>query len=948
MAARHAAAVRPRRGYREWLRGVGALLVLTVLVVGIPALLIAAAGIPFVHGLPSWSQLASRLRQPDDGQLLLDVLLILAWTGWAAFTVTVAAETVALVRHTVAPTLLGLASLQSAAGRLIAAVALLLPVSGAALHLGVGAAQPRPALTAPMRPADITTASPAPAALPAVRGVANRAGTPVVLSSAVLPVYVVGTDPTGQRDTLWSIAARHLGNPLRWQEIAQLNNGQRQDDGAVFTDPNLIRPGWKLHLPADATGLTRPDKPAPSQQPTPAHPTHPQAKPHAAPPLPPVPAPVVAPPDPTPSPTSAPTRVAPPESTSPVPPETDPSGTPAGAPSGRSTGAAIPLGAGSEISGALAAALLLALSLRRLRRRQHYQPGPPHPAQLSHRPPLPPPLRQLLTHTPGPRDMTGFMSGPLSNASPPGSWPLGTRDEQPVARSWQEHPVLSFTGQGAAAVLRALVVSALLDSCTGTDILAVGDILNVLFPEQPTPAGVHRLEPPHAVRRLQQEVLSRSRLLADADLPDAATYRTHNPEDPLPALLILIDHTLTEQPALNELLNANPHLDIVALALGDELKAHRLPTITVDAAGEVLAAQPATLDLAGVRLYRLTDTDAVTLLHAAEQVDTQGTIPQARTDAATNIDWTTAAAPPAVAPPAVAPPAAAPPAAARPAAAPAAAARPAAPAPAVASSPAASPGAVSPASGVPPTGGSTIRVQLLGPVRIWVHDVEITTGLRRAGRELLAWYLLHPEGRPIEAAVDALWPNEDPSHGHQRFWNALNSLRARLRSAADNPKLQVLEKSGDNYQPPLPELDVDLWSFQAALQAAAHIAETVDKLGALHRAINVYTGPFAAETDYLWAEPIRQECHRRALDAHVAYATLAATAGHIDQAISTLEKALTLDPYAEDLYRRLMRLHHSIGRTDSVRLLWKQLDNRLLDIDSEPEDETRRVYRQCL
>ena len=924
MAARHAAAVRPRRGYREWLRGVGALLVLAVLVVGIPVLLIAVAGIPFVHGLPSWSHLASRLRQPDDGQLLLDVLLVLAWTGWAAFTVSVAAETVAIVRHSVAPTLLGLASLQSAAGRLIAAVALLLPASGAALHLGVGAAQPRPALTAPMRPADVTTASPAPAALTAVRGVANRAGTPVVLSSAVLPVYVVGTDPTGQRDTLWSIAARHLRSPLRWQEIAQLNVGQRQDDGAVFTDPNLIRPGWKLQLPADATGLTRPDKPAPSQPPTQAHPTHPHANPRIEPPLTPVPAPVVAPPDATPTPTSAPTQVPPPVTTAPVPPDADPSWAPATPASARSTGAAIPLGAGSEISGALAAALLLALSLRRLRRRQHYQPRPPHPAQLTHRPPLPPPLRQLLTHTPGPRDVTGFMSGPLSNASPPGSWQLGTRDEHPVALSWQEYPVLSFSGAGAAAVLRAFVVTALLDSCTGTDILAVGGILDVLFHAQPVPAGVHRLETPHAVGRVQPEVLSRSRLLADADLPDAAAYRTHNPEDPLPALLVLVDHTLEVQPALYELLHANPHLDIVAVVLGDERQPHQLPNITVDAAGDVLATQPATLNLAGVRLYRLTDADAATLLGVTAPVDTRDTIPQARADAATDIDWPATAAPPAVAPPPAAPSAVAPP-------------------------PAASPAAEAPASVVPPTAGrSTIRVQVLGPVRIWVHDVEITTGLRRAGRELLAWYLLHPEGRPIEAAVDALWPNEDPDHGGQRFWNALNSLRARLRSAADEPKLQVLKKSGDNYLPPPPEFDVDLWTFQAALQAAARSSETVDKLGALHRAIDAYTGLFAAETDYLWAEPIRQECHRRALDAHVAYATLTGTDGHVDQAISTLESALTLDPYAEDIYRRLMRLHHSIGHKDSVRRLWQQLDNRLLDIDSEPEPETYRTYRQCL
>lgn len=913
MAARPAATRTARDSQRdsssrlpEWARGIGALLLLLTLIVGIPAVLIAATGVPFVHGLPTLTELADRFRGPDDGRLLLDALVCLAWAGWATFTLTAAAETVALARHTVAPAIIGLTGLQPAVGRLIAAVALLLPASGAALHLGGGIAQPRPALTAPVRPVAVTTTSPTPDATTA----ATQTVSPAIVTSAVQPVYVVGTDHTGERDTLWSIAARHLGNPLRWNEIAQLNYGARQDDGGIFTDPGLIRPGWTLRLPADATGLPGTHKPTPGEdRASPVTPIHPQATPPTEPPLTPVPAPLVARPDPTPAATR--TAAAP---TIPTPPDPNASEPPATPPTRRPAGAGIQLSPGSEISGALAAALLLAFSLRRLRRRQHYQPQTPHPAQLTNHRPLPPPLRQLLTQYPGPRDPTGVLSGPLSNTSPPGSWQLGIRNEHPVQLSWQQYPVLSFTGAGAGGVILAFVMTALIDSCTGTDILATGDILDILFPEQPTPTGVQRLDTPQkALQRLQIEVLSRSRLLADADLPDAAVYRQHHPEDPLPALLLLTGQPLADQPALLALVQANAYLDIVALTIDDEQHPHRqqLPGICVAADGTVLGAQPATLhvQLTGVRLYRVTDSDAAALLRAASPVDTRDTIPPARTDAATDIDWAAAAELPPAAPPAAASPAA----------------------------------AVSPPVDRPP-----IRVQLLGPIRIWVHDVEIVTGLRRAGRELLAWYLLHPEGRPIEAAVDALWPNDDPSHGRQRFWNALNSLRARLRSAEDQTKLQVLGRSGDNYQPPLPEFEVDLWTFQACLQAAARASEHDDKHSALQRAVDAYTGPFAAETDFLWAESIREECHRRALDAHVGCATLAAAAGHVDQAISTLEHALKLDPYAEDLYRRLMRLHHTAGRQESVRLLWQQLNSRLLDIDSEPEGDSYRAYRQCL
>jgi hypothetical protein len=58
-----------------------------------------------------------------------------------------------------------------------------------------------------------------------------------------------------RRDTLWRIAECHLGDPLRWREIYELNRGLPQADGRTLTDPDTIRPGWALRLPADATGL---------------------------------------------------------------------------------------------------------------------------------------------------------------------------------------------------------------------------------------------------------------------------------------------------------------------------------------------------------------------------------------------------------------------------------------------------------------------------------------------------------------------------------------------------------------------------------------------------------------------------------------------------------------------------------------------------------------------
>jgi RHS repeat-associated protein len=65
--------------------------------------------------------------------------------------------------------------------------------------------------------------------------------------------------PSRRRDTLWAIAAEHLGDPLRWREIFALNKGRPypRPPGGRFNNPHLIYPGQRLLVPAGRTGSRR-------------------------------------------------------------------------------------------------------------------------------------------------------------------------------------------------------------------------------------------------------------------------------------------------------------------------------------------------------------------------------------------------------------------------------------------------------------------------------------------------------------------------------------------------------------------------------------------------------------------------------------------------------------------------------------------------------------------
>jgi hypothetical protein len=73
-------------------------------------------------------------------------------------------------------------------------------------------------------------------------------------ASAPVKFYIVPPPGNGPAESLFSIAAKTLGDGSQFVEIFNLNKGRLQPNGGRLTNPQLIEPGWILLLPADAAG----------------------------------------------------------------------------------------------------------------------------------------------------------------------------------------------------------------------------------------------------------------------------------------------------------------------------------------------------------------------------------------------------------------------------------------------------------------------------------------------------------------------------------------------------------------------------------------------------------------------------------------------------------------------------------------------------------------------
>jgi DNA-binding SARP family transcriptional activator len=246
------------------------------------------------------------------------------------------------------------------------------------------------------------------------------------------------------------------------------------------------------------------------------------------------------------------------------------------------------------------------------------------------------------------------------------------------------------------------------------------------------------------------------------------------------------------------------------------------------------------------------------------------------------------------------------------------------------------------------TSEALVQVRLLGPFQITAAAGEVRSGLRASARELLAYYLVHPDGASLEQAVEAMWPDIQLGRERERFWTALGNLRTVLRKATGTTELKAIQRDGGRYRVDPGIFAVDLWRFQAALAAARRAQLNTAIATALAAAGEAYGGVLLDGAPYAWGEVPREEARRRAVDALARLAELRQAASDPEGALVALEQAIDADPVAEELYRLLMRLQAELGRPDAVKRTYRLLARRLAELDADPDAETEQLVAHLL
>jgi DNA-binding SARP family transcriptional activator len=233
----------------------------------------------------------------------------------------------------------------------------------------------------------------------------------------------------------------------------------------------------------------------------------------------------------------------------------------------------------------------------------------------------------------------------------------------------------------------------------------------------------------------------------------------------------------------------------------------------------------------------------------------------------------------------------------------------------------------------------SIEIKCFGGLSV-MRDGRATevTAVKPRARSLLRLLAVHT-GRTVhrEAIIEALWPEADPDTGTRSLQVAASAVRQLLEPGVGRGSSSFVVRDGDGYLLALPPgSSSDVAIFTAAMTAGRnhlrhdHAAEAAD---AFARALDVYAGELLPEEGAAeWVVKERHHLQMDAADAASAVAEHLAEQNDVSGAIQMFGQCLTIDPYRDSIWRRLISLAAEAGDRAVASSAQRRYDAILIEL----------------
>jgi DNA-binding response OmpR family regulator len=255
-------------------------------------------------------------------------------------------------------------------------------------------------------------------------------------------------------------------------------------------------------------------------------------------------------------------------------------------------------------------------------------------------------------------------------------------------------------------------------------------------------------------------------------------------------------------------------------------------------------------------------------------------------------------------------------------------------------------------------GEGCLRVYALGTLRVYLDDTLLfdESWRNKPAKTIFKLLFTHPGKRyPKDMLAEELWPETDPDAASNRLRVAVHELRKALGSRGRKEKgiIYVAQQEGSYYLDTTALCWSDTEAFKEFFQQgrAAGIQDNLDEaLHAYQRAEALYQADYLRDDPFLeWTVATREQLREAHLTMLGEAARIHALRGSPEQAAGFCRKIVRIEPWREEVYRRLMEYLVAAGRPHEALRAFEECRRALRsEVEADPSPETMRLRDQII
>lgn len=239
---------------------------------------------------------------------------------------------------------------------------------------------------------------------------------------------------------------------------------------------------------------------------------------------------------------------------------------------------------------------------------------------------------------------------------------------------------------------------------------------------------------------------------------------------------------------------------------------------------------------------------------------------------------------------------------------------------------------------------NTLRINLCGKLSFEQTDgsIEVMKWRTTKSQELFL-YLLHHAGKVVRKSklIELLWPDFEYDRAYAQLYTAIYNTRKALTKYKNFMSIKNVQ---DGYVLHKKNSVIDIDEWESKIKTLSPI--NLQVIETYERIMDLYTGPYLGDYDYLWAEPERFRLEQLWVNIANKIADCYAENGFIERASEWYVKICELRPDDINGNLSLMKLFAELGYGLLVNHQYEQLEKTLEELDIQIDPDVKKWYEE--